>query len=86
MINLIDLMYFGCDWVIGAYEVDGVIVDPGFVLCFEVLLVGFEGELCVFFFIYIYLDHAGVLGLFVEWFLDLWVYVYEVGVLYFVDL
>ncbi len=44
MSRLIDLVHMGRDRVIGAYEVDGVIVDPGPASCLETLLEGLNGE------------------------------------------
>ena len=44
MANLIDSMHLGRDRVIGAYEVDGLIVDPGPASCLETLLAGLESE------------------------------------------
>jgi glyoxylase-like metal-dependent hydrolase (beta-lactamase superfamily II) len=85
MTNPIDLMHLGRDRVIGAYEVDGVIVDPGPASCLEALLAGLEGEPRVLLLTHIHLDHAGASGSLVERFPDLRVYVHEVGAPHLVD-
>jgi glyoxylase-like metal-dependent hydrolase (beta-lactamase superfamily II) len=85
MTNLIDLMHLGRDRVIGAYELDGVIVDPGPASCLEALLAGLEGEPRVLLLTHIHLDHAGASGSLVERFPDLRVYVHEVGAPHLVD-
>ena len=85
MPNLIDLMHLGRDRVIGAYEVDGVIVDPGPASCLEALLAGLEGEPRVLLLTHIHLDHAGASGSLVARFPDLRVYVHEVGAPHLVD-
>jgi glyoxylase-like metal-dependent hydrolase (beta-lactamase superfamily II) len=83
--NLIDLMHLGRDRVIGAYELDGLIVDPGPASCLEALLEGFEGEPRALLLTHIHLDHAGATGSLVRRFPKLRVYVHEVGAPHLVD-
>jgi len=83
--NLIDLMHLGRDRVIGAYEVDGVIVDPGPATCLDELLDGLDAEPRVLLLTHIHLDHAGATGTLVRRFPRLRVYVHEVGIPHLVD-
>ena len=85
MSNLIDLMYLGRDRVIGAYELDGLIVDPGPSSCLEALLEGLEGEPRAILLTHVHLDHAGATGSLVRRFPKLRVYVHEVGAPHLVD-
>lgn len=85
MAHLIDLMHLGHDRVIGAYDVDGLIVDPGPSSCLETLLAGLEGEPRALLLTHIHLDHAGASGSLVERFPNLRVYVHEVGAPHLVD-
>ena len=83
--QLIDLMHLGHDRVIGAYELDGVIVDPGPASCLETLLHGLEHEPRVLLLTHIHLDHAGATGVLVRRFPRLRVYVHEIGAPHLVD-
>jgi glyoxylase-like metal-dependent hydrolase (beta-lactamase superfamily II) len=83
--NLIDCMHLGRDRVIGAYEVGGMIVDPGPSSCLETLLGGLGGEPRGLLLTHIHLDHAGASGSLVERFPKLRVYVHEVGAPHLVD-
>jgi glyoxylase-like metal-dependent hydrolase (beta-lactamase superfamily II) len=85
MSHLIDLMHLGRDRVIGAYELDGLIVDPGPSSCLETLLEGLEGEPRALLLTHIHLDHAGASGSLVDRFPKLRVYVHEVGAPHLVD-
>jgi glyoxylase-like metal-dependent hydrolase (beta-lactamase superfamily II) len=85
MSRLIDLMHLGNDRVIGAYELDGVIVDPGPSSCLETLLAGLEGEPRALLVTHIHLDHAGASGSLVRRFPKLRVYVHEVGAPHLID-
>jgi glyoxylase-like metal-dependent hydrolase (beta-lactamase superfamily II) len=85
MSHLIDLMHLGRDRVIGAYELDGLIVDPGPSSCLEALLEGLEGEPRALLLTHIHLDHAGASGSLVDRFPKLRVYVHEVGAPHLVD-
>jgi glyoxylase-like metal-dependent hydrolase (beta-lactamase superfamily II) len=83
--NLIDCMHLGRDRVIGAYELDGVIVDPGPSSCLEALLEGLEGEPRALLLTHIHLDHAGASGSLVRRFPNLRVYVHELGAPHLAD-
>jgi glyoxylase-like metal-dependent hydrolase (beta-lactamase superfamily II) len=82
----IDVMHLGRDRVICAYELDGLIVDPGPATCVESLLNALDpqeprGLLLT----HIHLDHAGAAGVLAERFPDLRVYVHEVGAPHLAD-
>jgi glyoxylase-like metal-dependent hydrolase (beta-lactamase superfamily II) len=84
--RLIDLMHLGRDRVIGAYEVDGVVVDPGPASCVDTLLEGLGGEAPrALLLTHIHLDHAGATGVLVRRFPRLAVYVHERGAPHLVD-
>ncbi|HSF03780.1 MAG TPA: MBL fold metallo-hydrolase [Solirubrobacterales bacterium] len=85
MSNLIDCMHLGRDRVIGAYELDGLIVDPGPSSCLEALLEGLEGEPRALLLTHVHLDHAGATGSLVRRFPRLRVYVHEIGAPHLVD-
>jgi glyoxylase-like metal-dependent hydrolase (beta-lactamase superfamily II) len=76
----IDVMHLGKDRVICAYEVDGLVIDPGPTSCVEALLEGLgDVELRGLLLTHIHLDHAGSAGTLAKRFPDLAVYVHEVG-------
>jgi glyoxylase-like metal-dependent hydrolase (beta-lactamase superfamily II) len=83
--RLIDLMHLGRDRVIGAYELDGVIVDPGPASCLDTLLGGLEQEPRALLLTHVHLDHAGASGSLVRRHPDLRVYVHERGAPHLVD-
>jgi glyoxylase-like metal-dependent hydrolase (beta-lactamase superfamily II) len=83
--NLIDVNHQGLDRVIGAYELDGVIVDPGPESALETLLAGLNEEPRALLLTHIHLDHAGATGALVKRFPELKVYVHEVGAPHLVD-
>jgi glyoxylase-like metal-dependent hydrolase (beta-lactamase superfamily II) len=83
MTRLIDVMHLGNDRVIGAYDVDGVIVDPGPASTVETLLA--ETEPRVLLLTHIHLDHAGATGVLVRRFPELKVYVHERGAPHLID-
>jgi glyoxylase-like metal-dependent hydrolase (beta-lactamase superfamily II) len=85
MSRLIDVMHLGRDRVIGAYEIDGLIVDPGPSTGLDALLAGLDGEPRALLLTHIHLDHAGASGSLVRRFPDLRVYVHEVGAPHLVD-
>jgi glyoxylase-like metal-dependent hydrolase (beta-lactamase superfamily II) len=85
MARLIDCMHLGNDRVIGAYEIDGLIVDPGPTSCLETLLAGLEAEPRALLLTHVHLDHAGASGSLVARFPDLRVYVHEVGAPHLAD-
>jgi glyoxylase-like metal-dependent hydrolase (beta-lactamase superfamily II) len=81
----IDLMHLGFDRVICAYEVDGLIVDPGPERCLERLLAELEGPPRGLLLTHIHLDHAGASGSLVRRFPELPVYVHERGAPHMID-
>jgi glyoxylase-like metal-dependent hydrolase (beta-lactamase superfamily II) len=83
--RLIDCMHLGNDRVIGAYEIDGLIVDPGPSTCLDTLLAGLTGEPRALLLTHIHLDHAGASGSLVRRFPDLRVYVHEIGAPHLID-
>ena len=85
MSHLIDCMHLGHDRVIGAYEIDGLIVDPGPTTCVQTLLAGLAEEPRALLITHIHLDHAGASGSLVERFPGLRVYVHELGAPHLVD-
>jgi glyoxylase-like metal-dependent hydrolase (beta-lactamase superfamily II) len=85
MNRLIDGMHLSRDRVIGIYEVDGVIVDPGPSTCLDTLLSGLAGEPRALLLTHIHLDHAGATGSLVRRFPELRVYVHEVGAPHLID-
>jgi len=86
MTRHIDLMHLGHDRVICAYDVDGVIVDPGPTSCLETLLAGLgDTEPRAVLLTHIHLDHASATGSLVERFPDIPVYVHERGAPHMVD-
>ena len=80
----IDLMHRGLDRVVGAYEIDGVIVDPGPASCVERLLAAVP-EPRALLLTHIHLDHAGATGVLVRRFPELKVYVHERGAPHLID-
>jgi glyoxylase-like metal-dependent hydrolase (beta-lactamase superfamily II) len=84
--RLIDLNHLGRSRVIGAFVVDGMIVDCGPGSCLDALLQGLDGEeprgLLL---THIHLDHAGASGSLVQRFPNLPVYVHERGAKHMID-
>ena len=80
--RLIDVMHLGRDRVIGAYEVDGVVVDPGPASSLAALD-GIEARALLL--THIHLDHAGGTGVLVRRNPELKVYVHERGAPHLVD-
>jgi glyoxylase-like metal-dependent hydrolase (beta-lactamase superfamily II) len=83
MSRLIDTMHLGRDRVIGAYDLDGVVVDPGPASTVETLLSQVEPRALLL--THIHLDHAGATGVLVRRFPDLKVYVHERGAPHLID-
>ena len=82
----IDLMHLGNDRVICAYELDGLIVDPGPTSCVETLLEALgDSEPRALLLTHVHLDHAGAAGTLARRFPELAVYVHEVGAPHLVD-
>jgi glyoxylase-like metal-dependent hydrolase (beta-lactamase superfamily II) len=85
MSRLIDVMHLGRDRVIGAYEIDGLIVDPGPSTGMETLLAELGSEPRGLLLTHIHLDHAGASGSLVRRFPSLRVYVHRVGAPHLTD-
>jgi glyoxylase-like metal-dependent hydrolase (beta-lactamase superfamily II) len=85
MSRLIDLRHLDRDRVIAAYELDGLIVDPGPSSCLEMLIHGIGEEPRALLLTHIHLDHAGATGSLVRRFPRLRVYVHEVGAPHLID-
>ncbi len=82
----IDCMHLGNDRVIGAFLVDGFLVDPGPASTVETLLEGVgEDELRGLLLTHIHLDHAGASGTLVRRHPQLKVYVHERGARHMAD-
>ena len=86
MSRAIDVLHLGRDRVICAFEIDGLIVDPGPASCLDTLLdrlgpVEPRGLLLT----HIHLDHAGATGVLCRRFPNLTVYVHERGAPHLVD-
>ena len=78
--RLIDVQHQGKDRVIGAWLVDGYLVDPGPESAIEALLAGLCDEKPrALLLTHIHFDHAGASGRLVERWPDLEVYVHEAG-------
>ena len=78
-------MHLGNDRVIGAWESDGLIIDPGPECCLETLLAGLEQEPRALLLTHIHLDHAGAAGVLAARYPDLKVYVHRIGAPHLVD-
>jgi glyoxylase-like metal-dependent hydrolase (beta-lactamase superfamily II) len=84
--RLIDCNHLGNDRVIGAYEVDGLIVDPGPASTVDALLEGLgDTEPRALLLTHIHLDHAGASGVLARRFPELKVYVHELGAPHMAD-
>jgi glyoxylase-like metal-dependent hydrolase (beta-lactamase superfamily II) len=82
----IDVMHLGRDRVICAYQLDGLVVDPGPASCVEALIEGL-GDVAprALLLTHIHLDHAGAAGVLARRFPELLVYVHEKGAPHLVD-
>jgi glyoxylase-like metal-dependent hydrolase (beta-lactamase superfamily II) len=83
MSRLVDVMHLGRDRVIGAYDVDGMVVDPGPASTVSTLLESVEPRALLL--THIHLDHAGATGVLVRRNPDLKVYVHERGAPHLID-
>jgi len=81
----IDLMHLGREHVICAYEVDGLVVDPGPESCLDTLLEGLAEEPRALLLTHIHLDHAGAAGALCRRLPQLTVYVHERGAAHLAD-
>ncbi len=86
MSSAIDVMHMGRDRVICAFEIDGLVVDPGPASCVETLLDRLGAvEPRALLLTHIHLDHAGATGVLCRRFPDLEVYVHERGAPHLID-
>jgi glyoxylase-like metal-dependent hydrolase (beta-lactamase superfamily II) len=86
MARAIDVMHLGHDRVICAYELDGLIVDPGPASCCEALIEGLGPVVPrALLLTHIHLDHAGASGVLCRRFPELVVYVHESGAPHLAD-
>ena len=86
MTREIDVKHLGRDRVICAYEIDGLIIDPGPASSLDGLLEGLgDTEPRGLLLTHIHLDHAGAAGTLVERFPELEVYVHDRGAPHIVD-
>jgi len=84
--RLIDVRHLGRERVIGCFELDGVLVDPGPTSCLDVLLDALgDRRPRALLLTHIHLDHAGASGALVERWPDLEVYVHERGAPHLID-
>lgn len=84
--QVIDVMHLGRPHVIGCWQVDGVLVDPGPESSLETLLAALDGERPrALLLTHIHLDHAAATGALVRRWPDLEVYVHERGAPHLVD-
>jgi glyoxylase-like metal-dependent hydrolase (beta-lactamase superfamily II) len=84
-LRIIDVKHLGVERVIGCWEVDGALIDPGPTSCVETLLDALTEPPRALLLTHIHLDHAGASGSLVERFPELEVYVHERGVAHMVD-
>lgn len=78
--RLIDVRHLGRERVIGCWELDGVLIDPGPTSSIETLIEALEGqEPRALLLTHIHLDHAGASGTLVQRWPELPVYVHERG-------
>jgi glyoxylase-like metal-dependent hydrolase (beta-lactamase superfamily II) len=84
--RLIDVHHLGRPHVIGSWEVDGIVIDPGPESTLETLIEALGGEEPkALLLTHIHLDHAAATGAMVKRWPDLQVYVHEKGAPHMVD-
>jgi len=84
--RLIDTWHLGLDRVIGVWERDGILVDPGPASTIDTVLAELpEGRPRAVLLTHIHLDHAGATGTLTRRFPDLPVYVHEAGAPHLID-
>ena len=84
--RVIDVMHLGRPHVIGCWEVDGMLVDPGPESSLPTVLEAIGGEQPIAVLLtHIHLDHAAATGAMVERWPDLEVYVHERGAPHLID-
>jgi glyoxylase-like metal-dependent hydrolase (beta-lactamase superfamily II)/cell division septum initiation protein DivIVA len=84
--RVIDLHHLGRERVIGCWQVDGVLIDPGPASCLDALLEALGDERPhALLLTHIHLDHAGATGSLVARWPELEVYVHERGAPHLID-
>ena len=84
--RVIDLMHLGHERVIGCWQLDDVLIDPGPTSCLPVLLEALgDRRPRVVLLTHIHLDHAGATGSLVQRWPELEVHVHERGVRHLLD-
>jgi glyoxylase-like metal-dependent hydrolase (beta-lactamase superfamily II) len=84
--RVIDTMHQGLDRVIGVWERNGALIDPGPASSIGTVLAALDGgEPEAILLTHIHLDHAGATGTLVSRFPSLRVYVHEVGAPHLID-
>jgi glyoxylase-like metal-dependent hydrolase (beta-lactamase superfamily II) len=84
--RVIDLRHLGRERVIGCWQVDGVLIDPGPASCLDALLEALGDERPqALLLTHIHLDHAGATGSLVARWPELEVYVHERGAPHLID-
>jgi glyoxylase-like metal-dependent hydrolase (beta-lactamase superfamily II) len=85
-VRVIDVNHLGRPHVIGCWDLDGVLIDPGPQSCEETLLAALDGEQPdALLLTHIHFDHAGASGALVRRWPDLPVYVHERGAPHLID-
>jgi glyoxylase-like metal-dependent hydrolase (beta-lactamase superfamily II) len=86
LVRAIDVLHLGRDRVICAFDLDGVVVDPGPASCVDTLIDRMGAtEPRVLMLTHIHLDHAGASGVLCRRYPKLKVYVHESGAPHLVD-
>lgn len=83
--RVIDVMHLGRPHVIGCWEVDGALVDPGPESSLQTLLAALDERPRAVLLTHIHLDHAAATGALVRRWPDLEVYVHERGAPHLID-
>jgi glyoxylase-like metal-dependent hydrolase (beta-lactamase superfamily II) len=84
-LRLIDVEHLGRRRVIGCWELDGVLIDPGPESSMETLVAALDDRPRALVLTHIHLDHAGAAGALVRRWPELEVYVHERGAPHLVD-
>ena len=83
--RVIDVHHLGNPRVIGCWEHDGVLVDPGPESCLETLVAALDGPPRAILLTHIHFDHAGATGALLERWPELPVYVHRRGARHLAD-
>jgi glyoxylase-like metal-dependent hydrolase (beta-lactamase superfamily II)/cell division septum initiation protein DivIVA len=84
-VRVIDLHHLGIERVIGCWQIDDILIDPGPASCLEALLAEVQEPPRALLLTHIHLDHAGAAGSLVKRWPDLEVYVHEQGAAHLAD-